>query len=179
VAFLRHFWHLVTRFFGVLNSRPLGPRAQQSVNDVLTPAEAVLFWRQQSIDQRHAYEVAHRVREAVDSEDAVAAALLHDVGKRHSRLGPIARSLATVAGAVGLPMSETWRSYLEHEALGAADLREIEARPLAIAFAAGSPQGDPELWEALVGADDGKIHAVEKGRGKAVPGNSMPPEVNE
>ena len=105
MAALRQLWHLITRFVGVVTSRPLGPRAQESVTRVLGETEAAVFWQQQSIDQRHAYEVAARVADSVgEDHPAVVAALLHDVGKRRSRLGAVERSLATVTSLARLPM---------------------------------------------------------------------------
>ena len=172
---LYRFWHLVTRFFGVLGSRRLSPEEQGKVNSVLAPPEARLFWDQQPIDQRHAYEVAERARMMLgDDVAAIRAALLHDVGKRHSRLGPVSRSLATVFGGLRLPMPDTWRRYREHGPLGAADLRAIGAERLSVAFAEGVSAGDPVVWQALVTADDGKVKALETGSS----GNSMPPEVS-
>ena len=170
------------RFFGVVTGTPLGPRQQDEVRDALTPAEAGLFFRQQPIDQRHAYEVALRVSsELPGNEDAVAAALLHDVGKTHSMLGAVTRSLATVCSLLHLPMPERWRLYRDHGELGAADLRAAGARPLAVAFADGRRTGDDRVWNVLVAADD----AAGGGDRRPAPEtsetgslrNSMPPEV--
>ena len=159
----------------MLTSRPLGPAAQDEVNRILSTAEARLFWEQQSIDQRHAYEVAKRVGSALGSNhDAIAAALLHDVGKRHSRLGPVARSLATVCAKLRLPMPASWQQYEAHAAIGASDLSAIGAGELAIAFAAGTPYGEKRVWEVLVAADDGRLKASES----AGLGNTIPPEVS-
>lgn len=172
---LQHFWHLVVRFFGVLVARPLSPRAQDDVCRALTAAEAHIFWDQQPIDQRHAYDVALRVRNVLgDDREAIAAALLHDVGKRHSRLGPIGRSLATTAQALRMPRPPRWQEYLEHDAIGAADLELAGAGSLAIAFALGRQTGDPEVWATLAAADDGRPKAP----AKAYSGNTMPPTVN-
>jgi hypothetical protein len=154
---LRHFWHLVTRFFGVIGSRRLDPPAQDEVNQLLSSAEAELFWRQQPIDQRHAYEVAMRVQTKVGPDRAaLAAALLHDVGKTPSNLGPISRSLATTFGALHLPLPAAWRRYREHGAIGAAELEKIGADDLAVSFARGYASGDidAKLWQALIDADN-------------------------
>jgi hypothetical protein len=144
------------------------------VSRILDGDEARLFWDQQAIDQRHAYTVAVRVAEAAAGQtNAMAAALLHDVGKRHSRLGPIGRSLATVADSLRLPMPARWRSYRNHGAVGAHDLRAIGADPLAIAFAGGDDGGDPVTLALLRAADDGLL----KASASAAAGNTMPPEV--
>lgn len=151
--------HLVTRLFGVLTSSPLGPAAQAEINGVLTEDQAALFWEQDSIDQRHSYEVAVRVRQRIgDDPAAFVAALLHDVGKRHSNAGPVGRSLATVLDSMRLPLPADWRRYRDHGVIGADDLREVGADRLAVAFAKGDRDGDDsidaEVWEALVEADN-------------------------
>jgi hypothetical protein len=130
-----------------------------SVAASLTADEAKLFWEQHPIDQRHAYSVAGRVAGMLgDHQDAFAAALLHDVGKRHSSAGPIGRSLATVADLAGVPLPPDWSRYRKHDELGAADLENIGAGPLSIAFAAGrklpGDEIDAVVWDALRAADD-------------------------
>lgn len=156
---LQNVMHLATRFLGAVTSSPLGPAAQAEVNAVLTEEQAALFWEQDPIDQRHAYEVAQRVRQRLGEDpSATKAALLHDVGKRHSSAGPIARSLATVLDTANLPLPADWRSYRNHEILGAMDLQEIGADLLAVAFARGRSDDDqsidPNVWAALVEADN-------------------------
>ncbi len=156
---LRHAWHLMTRFFGVLAGTRLGPIAQDEVNSVLDGEAAALFWDQNPIDQRHAYEVAQRVRKDYgDDQTVIVAALLHDVGKRHTDAGVIGRSIATVLDVAKLPMAANWRRYRNHGPLGAADLEAIGASTLAVAFARGEQVGeervDQRAWEALVAADD-------------------------
>lgn len=149
----------------------------------------MVFWEQQSIDQRHAYEVAARVAKGLgEGHPAVAAALLHDVGKRHSRLGPVERSLATVTALVHLPMPQRWKTYQDHGEVGAVDLEAIGASPLAVAFARGKPTAglDAEVWRLLEAADDASgirtgDFALLSNHGKAPAnggsGNTMPPEV--
>jgi hypothetical protein len=156
---LRHARHLVSRFFGVLGNRSLSPIEQLSVAASLTEAEASVFWDQHPIDQRHAYVVAARVEGALgENREAVAAALLHDTGKRHSSAGPVGRSLATIADGLRLPLPADWRRYRNHGPLGASDLEALGASRLSIAFARGhnDPPGeiDSDVWQALQAADD-------------------------
>ncbi len=173
---LRRIQHLVTRFFGAVFSRPLRPSEQEWVSRHLGGSEARLFWDQQAIDQRHAHTVAVKVSEAGQANvNAVAAALLHDVGKRHSRLGPIARSLATVADVAHLPLPERWRIYRDHGTVGAQDLESIGADALAVAFAAGAEGSDPATMSLLRAADDGVLKAPVSDDS----GNTMPPEVSQ
>jgi len=180
----RHAWHLATRFFGVLLSRPLGPGRQDDIGRILTSGEAELFFRQQAMDQRHAYVVAQRVKASLPgNRDAIAAALLHDVGKATSRLGPAARSLATVFDTVGIRVPARWRAYLNHGTIGAAELQAAGARPLAVAFAVGQPTGDSRVWRALVDADNGPgwgplaTAPLAESPVSAASRNTMPPEV--
>lgn len=156
---LRQSRHLVSRFLGVVTSKRLSPEAQDEVNEILAPDAANLFWDQPAIDQRHAYDVSQRVRSTLgDDASALEAALLHDVGKRHSNLGAVTRSLATVFDATHLPMPTNWRRYRDHGLLGALDLVAIGADPLAVAFARGTIEPteviDQRVWDALVAADD-------------------------
>jgi hypothetical protein len=180
----RHVWHLATRFFGVLLSKPLGPVQQNDISRILTPAEAALFFRQQAIDQRHAYLVAHRVKTSLPgNSDAIAAALLHDVGKAASRLGPISRSLATIFAMVRIPVPAHWRAYLDHGTIGAVELEAAGARPLAVGFAAGRRSGDSGVWRALMAADNGPgwgqlpTEPLAESPVSAASRNTMPPEV--
>ena len=110
MAALRQLWHLITRFVGVMASRPLGPRAQESVTRVLGESEAELFWQQQSIDQRHAYEVAARVADSVgEDHPAVVAALLHDVGQLSVRWPRSSVLLGSPCPGAGRPIGTTVR----------------------------------------------------------------------
>jgi hypothetical protein len=153
------FRHLIKRFFGVLTTRRLSPAEQAWVNQVLRKDLAGLFWEQPAIDQRHSYQVARRTEAVLgDHPAALTAALLHDVGKRHSRAGVVGRSLATVLDVLRLPMPPDWRDYRDHERIGSAELAELGADPLTVAFAAGQ-RPDPDtvktrVWDALVAADD-------------------------
>lgn len=156
----RYARHLVVRFFGALRTRPLRPSEQDEVSAVLRREEARVFWRQPAADQRHALEVSRRVRAVLGSDvEAVTAALLHDVGKIESELGPVARSLATLLGLLRLPLPPRWRAYREHGSRGAAMLEQIGACRLAVDFARYGdgvrPEGtDQTRWQALVDADN-------------------------
>lgn len=151
--------HLIKRFFGVVASRSLSPEEQAWVNRMLRPDLAQLYWQQAAIDQRHAYDVARRTEGALGKDDAaLTAALLHDVGKRHSRAGVIGRSLATILDGLRLPLPADWRKYRDHEQLGAADLARQGADLLTVAFAAGrrpaTDEVESRVWDALIAADD-------------------------
>ena len=86
------------------------------------------------------------------------AALLHDLGKRNARLGPIGRSIATIAAAVRIRGSKRHRSYTRHAHEGAELLAAGGAEPLVVSYTRhhhGPRPGDidPEDWELLMAAD--------------------------
>lgn len=119
-----------------------------------------MFFDQQAIDQHHALSVARRAAEAAPNRpDLVLAALLHDIGKRHSSLGISARVAASLLTITRLPVIGRWRLYLDHGRLGADDLTAAGAPPLAVAFARDHHRGeapagvDPADWATLRRAD--------------------------
>ncbi len=151
--------HLAARFFSVLRARPLGPREQAEAAALLRPPERRLFWDQPDADQRHGLESARRaLRAAPGRLDLGRAALLHDVGKRHARLGTIGRSVASAAALAGLPLRGRVAAYLDHGAVGAAELAAAGAEPVVVEFArwhhAALPPAVTEAdWALLQRAD--------------------------
>ena len=151
--------HLARRFLESLRSRPLDPIEQDQIAGWLRTGEADLFWEQQRIDRRHAYEAAAAVSRARPERlDLVRAALLHDVGKRHSALRIPGRVAASLLSLAHLPTAGRYRAYLDHGTLGSADLAERGAEPIVVAFAAahqGPPpeSADPSDWAILRAAD--------------------------
>lgn len=159
-ALLAKLGHYASRFFGFFKLRPLRPEEQARVSVALSAAEAKLFWEMQPEDQRHSFDVAERIAARLPG-DAVAyrAALLHDVGKRHAHLGAWSRSVATVAGHLGLPMTASMRAYWDHGPSGAADLAAAGSDPFVVRFAEHHPErtghvdADPR-WQVLIAADE-------------------------
>jgi hypothetical protein len=89
-------------------------------------------------DRRHAVAVARRV--AAVHPGGVPAALLHDVGKVASRLGPFRRAVVTtLALGVGrerlAPRPGRMGRYLRHDALGAQLLARAGSDPVTVAWA--------------------------------------------
>lgn len=151
--------HLVARLLDVMSSRRLSPLEQAEVARYLhSSAERSLFWDQPRADQRHGLASARSVLSArPDRSDLVRAALLHDIGKRHSRLGPIGRTWAVVCGALNRP-SKRATAYLGHADLGGDELARAGAEPLVVAYAHhhhGSRPAEisPEDWVVLQAAD--------------------------
>ncbi len=151
--------HLVRRFFEVLFARPLKADELTQVAGWIGPELFTVFVAQQTADQRHGHHTALRVVEAGYTDPVlISAAALHDVGKRHSGLGAVGRSLATVMMVLGLPMRGRMAAYRDHGVLGAVDLERLGAPNLVVLFArhhqVGRPDSiHPSVWAVLHHAD--------------------------
>lgn len=151
--------HLVSRFFDVATARPLTASERAAIETWLKPELAEVFFAQTHPDQRHGYHAALMVvASGIDSPDAVVAALLHDVGKRHARLGLVGRSIASVVILLRLPLSDRMRAYRDHGVAAARELGALGAPSLAIDFAmhhhgGRPPTIEPAVWDVLVTAD--------------------------
>jgi hypothetical protein len=166
--------HLATRFLGSL--RPGGPPPSDEAwaTSWLLPGEVDLWRRMSGSDRRHAVGVARRAESALPppvERPVLAAALLHDVGKLASGLGPVRRAVATLAGmAAGHDAAVRWRDrsgpagragrYLCHDAIGADLLAAAGSDDLTVAWAR-EHHLPPDRWtvprpvgEALKLADD-------------------------
>jgi hypothetical protein len=159
--------HLATRFFGSL--RPGGPPASDDAwaTAALLPGEIALWRRMSGADRRHAVGVARRTESALPApvdRPVLAAALLHDVGKVDSGLGPVRRALATVAGmAAGHEAASRWRRrrgpvgragrYLGHDAIGADLLAAAGSDALTVAWAR-EHHLPPDRWTVPVPVGD-------------------------
>ena len=152
--------HLAARFFDVLAARALTPGEQAEVAALLAnDAERSMFWGQSRADHRHGWSAARIVRSArPDRGDLVRAALLHDVGKRHARLGPVGRSLATMQGRLGSSLPSRSARYRDHGRIAARELEQSGAEPLVVAFARHHHNSRPaeiaqDDWDLLQAAD--------------------------
>jgi len=155
-GFLKQVTHLIRRFFGTVFARRLDDQETTQIAKALGPALAPLFFSMSTGDQRHALNVWRRL--AYEQEIAEAA-LLHDVGKVVSQLGPVSRACATVCGAAGIRTSGRWAAYLDHGKIGARMLEDAGAGEVAIAFArfhpGPAPAGiDETTWYRLAAADE-------------------------
>jgi hypothetical protein len=95
--------HLSRRAVASFRERQPGADDLDAARRVLSDAEWRLFSAMTPTDQTHSLEVARRVRETwpgggTPQRDALAAALLHDVGKIDAGLGTAGRIVATLAG---------------------------------------------------------------------------------
>lgn len=171
---VRHLSHLASRFFTSLWPAGPGPADDRWAVAALLPGEVALWRRMGGADRRHAVGVARRTAATLGpaaTRPVLAAALLHDVGKVESGLGPLRRALATVAGLVaGRAAADRWCSrpgplgrtgrYLCHDRLGAEMLGGAGSDPLTVAWAR-EHHLDPGRWSltpvvatALKAADD-------------------------
>jgi len=154
------FGHLVRRFFDVLFAGPLTASERMAVESWLGPILAPAFFDQSPPDQRHGYLAALAVIAAGrDEPEMVVAALMHDVGKRHFRLGVIGRSMASILARGGLPLTERMAGYMDHGLHAAKELAELGAPALAIDFALHHhgerpPNIDSDTWRILKEADE-------------------------
>lgn len=168
--------HLTRRFFGSL--WPGGPDAAGTewAESRLLDGEVDLWRTMSGPDRRHAVGVARRVEVALGGEatnPVLAAALLHDVGKRESGLGTYGRVIATISGGVVRRDPETIKAwtrtrgftrrvglYLQHPRLGGDLLAMAGSDPLTVTWARQHhlPEDewtiDARLGAALRDADD-------------------------
>jgi putative nucleotidyltransferase with HDIG domain len=166
----RSWSHLGHRFFEVLFARPLTPDELVQAAEWLGPGLWDPFVSQQRADQRHAFNAGVKVAASrPDRTDLVQAALLHDVGKRRSRLGVIGRTIATVLIRLGLPVTRRVRDYRDHGEIGATELMSSGAPEVVVLFARHHPEERPpgisrDDWAALSAADEPGMPRNRKGR---------------
>jgi hypothetical protein len=157
--------HLGRRFFGSLRPGRPAPDDDMWAEDQLLTSEVVLWRRMSDADRRHAVGVARRTVELVGpgtERSVVAAALLHDVGKIESGLGPFRRAAATLAGkARGRErVRGRFGTYLHHDVVGAALLEVAGSDGVTVIWArehhlpATRWSIEPTLGTALKAADD-------------------------
>ena len=135
----------------MLTSRPIEVDERRWVARHLGERELALWSRMSAADQRHSIDVAHRFALLAPTADrvAIAASLLHDIGKLDSDLGVLMRVVATVVG----PRTRRLRRYHDHERIGALMLREVGADQETIALVEAT-SADTATLAALRAADD-------------------------
>ena len=127
----------------------------------LTPDLCEIFFDQPPHDQRHGLQACLIVRSlrVGAAPDLVTAALLHDVGKRHARLGLVGRSVASIFILLGLALPNRFETYRDHGEIAAKELEERGAPPLAVEFARYHHGERPDSiaedeWDLLQLADE-------------------------
>lgn len=143
----------------MLGARPLSVAEQELARSILAPRLQTIFFEQTHADQRHGLESARHVMCSGKARpDLIAAALLHDVGKRHARLGILGRVAASLLIAARFPLRARFRAYRDHGPVAAEELRNIGAPEVAVTFARHhhGPRPDdidPVDWAILVESD--------------------------
>ena len=151
--------HLVARFFDVATAKPLSSEEVAFVHDWLTGNLASVFFEQPVADQRHGHYAAQMViAHGLERADVVEAALLHDIGKRHARLGLFGRVLASILIKIRVPLLRRVTAYRDHGPVAAAEMAELGASRLTVEFAmhhhGARPASIPvETWRVLQIAD--------------------------
>ena len=122
--------HLARRFAGSLSSAPPPTEDDAWATSFMTDPEAELWHRLSNADRRHAVAVARRFaeRRPTACREEMAAACLHDVGKLEAGLGTFGRVIATVVG----PRTARFRTYHDHEEIGARWLEERASSPVTV-----------------------------------------------
>ncbi len=156
-ASLKRWLHLPARFFDVLTAEPLSESDRGVIVDLLKPWQRAIFFAQSPADQRHGLETCRALPPGL-----AATGLLHDAGKRHSRLGVLGRVAATLTALVGLPLRGRYAQYIGHPALAAAELSDFGAEGVDIRYVRfhhGKRPADYPLdeWSALQAADSARI----------------------
>jgi hypothetical protein len=152
--------HLIRRFFDVLVAQPLTVQEEAAVGRMLPTPLLEIFVQQSSADQRHAYDAALSVIAAgVHDNDVQIAALMHDVGKRHSSFGVVGRTIASLLMLVDAPLTKRMARYRDHGRLGAEELDCLGAPQLAVEFARDHHRSRPgtidqPIWSLLREADE-------------------------
>lgn len=152
--------HASRRFWEVCWARHLDSRQLEQIDFLLEPTELRQAFFQQSVaDQQHAWRAWDFVQQqSSDRVDLLQAALLHDIGKRHSRLSIWGRVIATLSGWLGFRTSKRIDMYLRHGSIGADELEGWGCPLLVTEFARHHhgqrpPTIDSADWELLQQSD--------------------------
>lgn len=165
--------HLVRRFAASLRPRPPAAVDLEFVQRTLSAGELSVWERLGPADRAESVATARAAQAALGPNGEpqwIAAALLHDVGKSDTRLGPFGRSAATVIAVVaGHRRVRGWSNsvgrYVNHDELGAQKLQAAGSRPEAVIWARTHHR--PDLWStaavALVPLEIARILAAADG----------------
>lgn len=151
--------HLSKRFFGAVVARDLDDSEVQTIRDIVSTTEFTLFMEQRPVDRRHGYESALYAIGAGATNAVVRAAAMHDVAKRHARLGVVGRVIASILIKLGITVRGRFETYRRHGPIGAEELESAGSPTIVVEYArshhAGRPPDvDPAVWKLLLAADE-------------------------
>ncbi len=161
--------HLAKRTLWSVKAVPPSAADETWLLSLLSPAEAVLYRSMPVPDRAHAVDCALAVRDLASS--VIVASALHDVGKSAAGLSTRGRVVVSLIGLIapGLQQRLAGRKhgrlgqmarYIDHPEIGAAQLEQANASPLAVAWArehhwpASQRTLDVETAARLAQADD-------------------------
>jgi HD-like signal output (HDOD) protein len=140
----------------------LAPEDLEQVKTLLSAEQASLFFDMEKRDQRHAIEVARRLRatSVADDSDVLVAALLHDCGKGAvpvwlrilNVLSPAAVEHIAQEGAG--PVRSAAHRLRHHAAIGARLARTAGCTPTTVRLIGGDVNSDESARLALLQAAD-------------------------
>jgi len=147
--------HLARRYWRSLRAQSLDPTEERWVRDRLLVGEQQLFDSMSTADQRHHWEVAHRLCDSLPGDAPrawCAAALLHDVGKVTAGMGTHRRVLATMLRF--RRGDHAVARYHRHEDIGASLLLAAGSDHETIALVGHWPDAPEQALEHLLRADE-------------------------
>ena len=132
---MKKFIHLARRTWFALRPTPVSDDELNRVRTILTNDEYDLWNRMCPADKAHSLTVLRRfcVSAPDAPDDALAGALLHDVGKISSSLNTVQRVIATLVG----PRTMRFKLYHDHELIGRELLVSARSSPETIRTACG------------------------------------------
>lgn len=127
--------------------------------EVLSEAEAGLFFAMERRDQRHALEVAMRLRRGTDDRSLLVAALLHDCGKGSVPvwlriLNVVSPSMTGLLAAEGRGWRGAAHRLRHHAELGAVKAHEARCLEMTVRLIHGHVEPDDAWRHALLQAAD-------------------------
>lgn len=129
--------HLARRFFSFGLARPLTETERSHAATLLDEvALRDLFFDQPVEDQRHGYDAGRWLLERDCDLWMVQAGMLHDIGKRHARLGRWRRAIATVLRVSGMIPKGRLSLYNAHGPIGSKELAAAGADVRVVAYTA-------------------------------------------
>lgn len=142
--------HLARRFFSFATALPLSIEESDNARSLLGDEElSDLFFAQPAADQRHGYDAGSWLAARDMPMWMVQAGMLHDIGKRHARMGRWGRATTTALGWVGVVPRGRMSIYTAHGPIGAKELGASGADARIVAYTAHHHDGrPPELTDA-------------------------------